>query len=174
MIKEDNIRPPHMPKHGVIQRLAEHVPGVDPDAVATCLMMVHVTADIRYAFDAHFARHGLSRGRFMVLMMLYTDPGDGLSPAQIAARIEVTRATMTGLLDGLEAMKFVSRQPDDSDRRRVRICLTEDGGVFLERMLPDHFRRVAALMDGLTGDERSELRRLMNKMKDGVDAVREP
>ena len=44
----------------------------------------------------------------------------------------------------------------------------------LDAMLPDHFQRITALMAGLTKAERELLTSLLEKIENGLPAVREP
>ena len=50
-----------------------------------------------------------------------------MPPNQIAERLIISRATMTGLLDSLERRGYVYRVPHSSDRRMLLIELTEAG-----------------------------------------------
>lgn len=66
-------------------------------------------------------------------------------PSRIAPNVDVTRPTVTALVDGLVARGFVDRQPDESDRRRVRHRVTPAG----KRALADADRAVQAAMAAL-------------------------
>jgi DNA-binding MarR family transcriptional regulator len=164
----------HLPKFECLQALAALVPEVDPTAVEACMVTLLTSRAAMQAFDAHFARHGLSEGRFTVLMLLLMHPEHNQSPSELADRAGVTRATMTGLLDGLERDGLVAREPHPADRRTIVARLTSKGEEFLRAMLPDHFRRVAALMAALTEEEQRQLVNLMVKVQAGIPAVSEP
>lgn len=117
--------------------------------------------------DENFQLQGVSQGRFTVLMLLY-DKSCGrthvLTPAQLADQAGVTRATMTGLIDTLERAGMVTRKPDPADRRMLSVELTSAGLAFLERILPEHFRRISRLMAALSEAERRTLVRLLGKI----------
>jgi DNA-binding MarR family transcriptional regulator len=49
------------------------------------------------------------------------------SPGQLARRLWVTPAVVTGLLDRLEQRGFLRREVDPADRRRLRLALTDTG-----------------------------------------------
>lgn len=51
----------------------------------------------------------------------------GLPPNELATRCSVTRATVTDLIDGLEAEGFARRVSDRKDCRRLQFQLTEKG-----------------------------------------------
>ncbi len=105
------------------------------------------------ALETFLARYDMSQGRFTLLMVLNRDPHLGLCPSDLASKCGVTRATMTGLLDGLEREKFVTRVRHANDRRMATVMLTPEGIQFLDNLCPDYYRRIAGLMGKLTEEE---------------------
>ena len=164
----------NVPKREVIEAFAKRMPGLDPSAVEACLVLLRTASDIFDAMDAHYSRYGISQGRFAVLMTLKKAQSELLTPAQIAERIGVTRATITGLVDGLFKDGLVERKPHEKDRRKLNITLTGKGQKFLKDMLPDHFRRIAGLMKSTQKKERYELIDLLSKVEEGIAELREP
>jgi DNA-binding MarR family transcriptional regulator len=157
-----------------ILELAKHYPELDVASVETCLAFLYATADVYQAIDVHFARYGLSKGKFTLLMQLYQAHEKGLTPSECAERAGVTKATITGLLDGLERDGLVRRFPDSQDRRMLRLQLTDQGRDLLSQMLPDHFCRTTGLMANLTDSEKKTLIKLLNKVRAGTSAMLDP
>ena len=162
------------PTREMIRSMAEQFPEFDVPSVETCLRMLRLHTDVLAAFEAHFTRHGLSRGRFFVMMLLFRDPKKGLRPAELAEKAGVTRATMTGLLDGLERACLIRRDPNTKDRRTLSVRLTAKGKQYMHRMLPEHFRRISGLMSSLSIKEKESLLLLLGKVDAGIPAVRDP
>jgi DNA-binding MarR family transcriptional regulator len=52
---------------------------------------------------------------------------DEITSRQLGERAKLDSATLTGILDRLEAMGLVERQPHPGDRRAISICLTNNG-----------------------------------------------
>jgi DNA-binding MarR family transcriptional regulator len=163
-----------IPKDDCLRALAKEYRELEPSAVETHLTLLRVAGDVLNAFEMHFARHHLSQGRFGVLAILKISPGHQLHAAGLAEKIGVSRATMTGLLDGLERDGLIARLGEQADRRKTMIKLTLSGQRYLERILPDHFRRVAKLMAELGEGERKNLIRLLQKVAHGIPALIEP
>lgn len=157
-----------------ILNFAKRYPELDVASIETCLAFLHTTADVYQALDVHFARYGLSRGKFTLLMQLYLADEKGLTPSECAQRADVTKATITGLLDGLERDGLVRRLPDVTDRRMLRLQLTHKGRDLLSQMLPDHFCRTTDLMANLTDSEKKTLIKLLNKVRTGTSAMLDP
>ena len=56
----------------------------------------------------------------------------------MAERAGVTRATVTGLLDGLERDGFLRREADEVDRRRVQVLLSAKGKAIATKLFAEH------------------------------------
>lgn len=100
---------------------------------------------------------GISPGRLRLLGHLRIE--GALSPSELAAREHVRPQTLTRLLADLEAEGLVARRHHDGDRRRVLICLTDEG---VRRQNEDMRQRDAwleqAMAAKLTPVEREVLR----------------
>lgn len=72
-----------------------------------------------------FEQIGLHRGQPSVLFEL--DRHDGVTQSELARRIEVTPATLTNLLNRLEAHLYIRRVRDPLDARVFRVYLTDAG-----------------------------------------------
>ncbi len=92
---------------------------------------------------------GLSNAQMLVLHAL-ADTGHEM-PRDIARRLGVSQATVTALIDRLEARGLVRRERRQADRRMVWVILTEPGRALLDAApdpLHDRFiRRFDALDD---------------------------
>lgn len=71
------------------------------------------------------AEHGLSATALGVIGVLSVH--EGLSHREIAGHLGVTPATLTPVVDGLEAAGHLRRERDSHDRRVVRLYLTAEG-----------------------------------------------
>jgi DNA-binding MarR family transcriptional regulator len=160
-----------LPKYECLLEGAKRYPDLDPTSCESFLTLMRVASDVLEAFGQFLASYQLSQGRFTVLMLLNRNPEQPANPADLAERSGVTRATMTGLIDGLERDGFVKREPDLNDRRMMVVRLTEKARGFLDTMLPDYFRRISALMGHLQPQERKTLVHLLWRMHAGVASV---
>lgn len=163
-----------LPDAAELRELAGRYPELDPEGATAFLAFLRTACEIFHASEEHFARNGMSCGRFTVLALLNRKPGQTLTPSQIADACGVTRATITGLLDNLEDEGFIRRERSTADKRTLQVRLTEAGQRFLDRMLPDHFRRMRRLMGALGPRDRKELRRLSALIAQGVPSLSDP
>ena len=154
-----------MPSPETLRAHSQRYANMSPVACEAFLVLLRVASDVLAAFDEYLGEHGLSQGRFTVLMILNRNPGTGLSPSDLAERAGVTRATMTGLLDALEDEGLVARSAHPQDRRMLTVRLTEAGLRRLDGMLPEYFRRIGALLGDIEGDEQRALTGLLRKVE---------
>ena len=75
----------------------------------------------------------LSPRQITVLLTVYLEPPPH-TVRGLAHRLGVTKPVITRALDTMGALKLVSRQRDERDKRNVVIKRTVDGALFLERL----------------------------------------
>ncbi len=161
-----------LPQYECLLAHSRRYPDLDPSAVEAFLHLMRAGTDVFEALTHYFGgKYDISQGRFTVLMLLNRDPAKTFNPAELAERAGVARATMTGLIDTLERDGFVTREIAHEDRRMMHVRLTPKGTNFLDHLLPDYYRRIAALMGGLAEDERKTLVTLLGKVQLGVPSV---
>jgi DNA-binding MarR family transcriptional regulator len=77
-------------------------------------------------FWANQVKHlGVTASQAMLLNFLGEE--DRILSRSLGQKLQISSATMTGILDRLEKMELVERQPHPDDRRAILICLTEQG-----------------------------------------------
>lgn len=79
-----------------------------------------------------FSRHGVHEGQQFILRCLWKE--DGLAPGEIARRLGLATPTVTRAANRMEAAGLLRREPHASDRRLVRLVLT-DRGRSLEKVI---------------------------------------
>lgn len=161
-----------IPKYEIIQRHADTYSTVDPSALETFLTLVHSSTELINAGSDYLHRIGMSPGRFGVMMILNQTPDTPLSPSELAEKLDVTRATITGLLDGLNREGYIERKQDANDRRSITVNLTPKAFAFFKSFLPGHFDRISRLIEPLSQEERKTLIRLLMKISANLDVFR--
>lgn len=143
----------------------------DVEGIHLCFQTLSLASNIDNDCARLLAPHGLSEGRFVILFLLDTT-SEGLAPNELAERAGVTRATVTGLLDGLEREALIERQPADNDRRALRIRLTDKGRQTAKRVFDGHSIWIASLFGNLSTTEREQLSILLNKVAINLDSTK--
>ncbi len=160
-----------LPTPEVLAKFAERYPDADITAVSSFLHLLRVATDLSAALDSCLSRHGLLQGRWWVLILLMREQNKTATPSMLADKAGVTRATMTGLIDGLEQHGLVERLYGKEDRRSVQIRLTDAGQAKLDIVMPDYYRRLRRCMQQIDERSRKDLIQILNLMRAGLPAL---
>lgn len=153
---------------GLVALLGRRVPELDVPSVEAYTTLMRVAGAILEDGDAQLQRHGTTQARLRVLAQARIAGEAGVTPAAVAARLGIARATVTRLLDGLEAERLLERVPSERDGRSLTIRLTEKGAALVDRILPERVRRVQRLLAGLSSGEKKRLVALLRKLEAGM------
>ena len=153
------------------QEFSRRYPNMNPSALKTCAALMRTGSGLLAVFETAMGKYGLSQGRFLVLVVMNRTPREDIYPSALAETLGVKRATITGLLDGLEKVKLIERVADTRDRRKIGVRLTTEGRQVLEKMLPDYYRRMAKLTVNLTENERQTLISLLAKVNQKASSL---
>ena len=99
-----------------------------------CFRLGAITRKISREYNTRFLEFGITLGQSFVLFDLLEHDGAGIK--DIAGRVQLDIPAVTGLVDRLSRQGLVERIDDPSDRRSVKILLTEKGKELAGRLLP--------------------------------------
>ncbi|MGA7880149.1 MAG: MarR family transcriptional regulator [Terrimicrobiaceae bacterium] len=152
-----------VPRYECLQAAVARVPGADPAICQVFLNILH-TGDVVSRGEAAFlARHGLSQARLIVLVLLDSSENGSMRSSELAEHADVSRATITGLLDSLEKSGLIARTPDTRDRRASCVRITGKGEALLRTVQPLLFRWTESVLSALSARERGQLVALLRK-----------
>lgn len=129
---------------------------VSPLAVLSRVSRLADVLDERRA--SAFVEHGLQAYEFDVLAALRRsgEPFE-LTAGELGTLTHVTSGTMTSRLDKLSARRFVTRHPDPTDGRIVRVRLTSVGRKRVDAAFAALLRGEQDLLAALSQDQHAEL-----------------
>lgn len=87
-----------------------------------------------------------------------------LSPTELSHATMLTSGAMTNRLDRLESGGLVRREPDPSDRRGVRVALTDAGRELTDRAIEARFEEARSSLTALSAAERGALEELLRRL----------
>ncbi len=161
----------NLPDAKILEKFVARYPDAEVEAVLPFLNILRAGSDLSDALDALLARHGLLQGRWWVLILLMREDSLTSTPSDLAEKAGVSRATMTGLIDGLEREGLVQRLDDASDRRKYSIRLTPSGQQKLDDVMPDYYRKVRTLMQVLDVAQREQLVSHLKQLTANIQAL---
>ncbi|WP_324642810.1 MarR family winged helix-turn-helix transcriptional regulator [Pseudarthrobacter sp. LT1] len=97
--------------------------------------------------------------------------GVGIRPTQLAARLGITSASMTSLVDRLVAAGHVIREPHPSDRRAVILRPTPGAEEEVRHNLNQMHKRMLEAAESLSAEEIKAVLHFLSCMREAVDAV---
>ena len=122
-----------------------------------CAMNLVFTADLLVKRIASLLQpFDLSPASGLVLSIV-ADAESPLPPHEIAARLIISRATVTGLLDSLERRGYVQRRPHHSDRRMLLVEVTDTGRQVANEFRPTVHHQQKLWLEVLSDEEQQRL-----------------
>lgn len=116
--------------------------GIDPvppeldevarDSIRLSFLMHDVSRMRRNTYDQYMKPLGITRAQWWVLAHLSRH--DGMVQTQLADVLEVGKASLGVVIEGLEASGWITRRPDPTDKRAKRVYLTRPAQGLIKRM----------------------------------------
>jgi DNA-binding MarR family transcriptional regulator len=102
-------------------------------------------ADFRHALrqflafsEGHAAEYGLTPQQHQTLLAIRGASGAPVTIGYVAERLILRPHSATGLIDRLETLELVTRQPSSNDRRQALLHLTPKAEALLKRLSATH------------------------------------
>jgi MarR family transcriptional regulator, 2-MHQ and catechol-resistance regulon repressor len=138
---------------------------------AAYLPTLHQLVRCTQAFErfsgAHIRQMGLTDSQFDVVATLGNT--EGMSCKELGERTLITKGTLTGVLDRMEARALISRRNDATDARRTHVALTRKGGVLFNEVFPLHMTHLQRAFGLLTESELTALRQGLTTLREAFD-----
>jgi MarR family 2-MHQ and catechol resistance regulon transcriptional repressor len=120
-------------------------------------------SSVRRRLAADLEREGLSSSGFSVLMVLSSSGGE-LELRTLRARLRTSKANATEVVTTLETRGMVQRFRLPHDRRAASVRLTTQGRELVDRLVPEHTRRVTDAFAVLDEGEKRMLADICRKL----------
>lgn len=149
----------------ILDEWAAEKPELDVSAQGIVGRVLRLSRYFERSLADTFRTFNIRGGEFDVLATLRRCGGAaGLPASQLADRCMLSSAAMTNRLDGLQLAGLVQRVTDESDRRIVRIVLTEAGRNLIDGAFPAHAANQERMVDTLSAEERELLGGLLRRL----------
>jgi DNA-binding MarR family transcriptional regulator len=125
----------------------------------------HTAKNLRRIQRLTIRESGLTPPQYQVLYTLWDR--DEMPLKDLASACSCTRATITGLIDGLERKGLVSRKPNPDDRRSLLAALTGEGRA-LQEQTPVLENVYAQCCVGLSQQEFRQLGLLLSRLNESL------
>ena len=123
------------------------------------------------AFERYSSGHvrtlGLTESQFDVVATLGNTTG--MTCKELGERTLITKGTLTGVLDRMEARGLITRRVDANDARRTHIALTAEGEALFADVFPAHMKHLERAFSRLSERELNGLRAGLSDLRDAFE-----
>ena len=128
-----------------------------------CFQLSRAVKKMTKYYRDRITEFGLTHTQFFLLTALYEE--DGILVSELAKKIGVDKATMTGLIDRLEQDGLIKREKDHNDRRVYKIFLTKKSEELREKLTKIYHEVNMLFLSSLSNQEKETLNNIINKIE---------
>lgn len=107
-------------------------------------------------------KYNLTAAQALIINTLSEE--NGITFQQLAERVRLSSATLTGIVDRLEKIGFVERLPNPDDRRSTKISLTEKGSALTVELKALTMTANQGFLTSFSREEETMLRGLLKRL----------
>lgn len=125
------------------------------------------------AFESYSATHirtlGLTSSQFDIIATLGNT--DGMSFKDLGEKTLITKGTLTGVVDRLEAKELVRRVASPSDGRSQMVQLTKAGEALFAKVFPAHLCHLEQAFSGCTQKNMDSTEAALQQLREAFSAA---
>ena len=114
-------------------------------------------------FKRHLLPYGITPVQHLILEALWVE--EGLTASEIGQRLVLDNATLSGILDRMSEKGWVLKATDDTDKRFIRIYLTDKAKKLKPSILAEREKSNEEILGRLTLEEKVLLKRLLKDIR---------
>ncbi len=131
------------------------------------LLLIKELVQAYQAFENHSASHikemGLTMTQFDIVATLGNQPP--MTCKELGNKTLVSKGTMTGVLERLEAKGLIDKFPNTEDGRSYKIGLTKAGEKLFKRVFPEHIEYLGKAFSKLSKNELEQAVTVLRNIK---------
>ena len=135
--------------------------------------MLRELARCYQAFEAYSSAHvrslGLTPSQFDIVVTLGNTPG--MSFKDLGEKTLITKGTLTGVVDRLEAQKLVRRRAAPEDGRSMIVSLTPAGERLFERAFTAHLAHMRLALGKLDAARLAQIEATLRGLRETFDVA---
>jgi DNA-binding MarR family transcriptional regulator len=133
----------------------------------TMVNIIYTTETWKKLSNAIYKQFDITPAQYNVLSLIYwqSEPGVGLTQAEISEMMLVKPANTTPLVDRMEKLELVKRSPVPEDRRYWRVSLLPKGEKTFKAAHKIWFERIQHVLGPLSDEELDVITKLMEGIR---------
>ena len=147
-------------------------PGKDTNGPENIGFMIQDVARLmRREYNRRVQVTGMTQAQWRAIMVLWRNPG--ISQARLADILEMQPISVARLLDRMQGGGLVERHPDPTDRRAVRLYLSEKAEPLRQRLCAYGAETRQLVLEGISAKEQEQLMNILNRMRGNMAETEE-
>ncbi len=136
--------------------------------IQICFPLYATTRAVTRAYATLLEDSGLTYPQYLTMLALW-GAGEPMTVGDLGNRLRLDSGTLTPLLKRLQTAGHLTRRRDTHDERRVLLEVTDQGWELRDQVA--HVPGALVRMLSLTAEDGAELRRLLTKLLENLDAL---
>ncbi len=146
-------------------------PVLEPGERSLGLLVSMIRTELVRALESALQREGVGL-RFTQFLALKRLAKDGpMCAGELARALDHDAGAMTRVVDQLEKKGYVRRQPNEQDRRSLRIAVTDAGKAVWRHIAIAHEHTLERAQQDLGADERAQLMDLLERVHASLQTI---
>ena len=133
----------------------------------THLTLIRQLSKAYQAFEKYSASHvrdlGITPTQFDILATLGNQPP--MTCKKLGDKTLITKGTLTGVLERLDAKGLIHRLPNEEDARSYKIGLSQSGKTLFEKVFPGHVEYLKQAFNATTSRDVSEWTKVLKSIE---------
>jgi DNA-binding MarR family transcriptional regulator len=114
-------------------------------------------------FKQHLLPYEITPVQHLILEALWEE--EGLTATEIAKRLVLDNATLSGILERMSENGWILKETDEADKRFIRIYLTDKAKELKPFILAEREKSNEEILDNLNIEEKVLLKRLLKDIR---------
>lgn len=102
-------------------------------------------------------------------VLVYLSFLNKISPSELSEKLNLSLPRIASILNSLENKKLVEKRPDNDDKRKSIVKITEEGRNVVETKRKDAIGDITKVFENLNEEERKDYIRLTRKVLDSIE-----
>lgn len=98
-----------------------------------CFRLYSVSRKMTKAYQPHLEKYGLTYPQYIVMLAIFEV--EAIDFKELSSKVNLTTGTMTPIINRLEKLEYINKEPNPDDNRRVNIVLSEAGKKLYEDII---------------------------------------
>jgi len=129
------------------------------------------TVAMKYRYYAHNVLDKNRRGVSQDLVIYHIAQQKGLHQKDLATKLNIKPASVSSIVNQMEAEGLLVRVQDEKDGRKYRLSLTEKGRKLLSNVINSWFKIQEDITKGFSEEEKTVFLRLLKQMNQNLDGL---